>query len=449
MRQDESHLANPFREAVQQLSGVPLPAVGQKVDVQRLAEAFALFNETTQRLEKAHRELEKRVQQVDAELERKNRELARANQDLQTKISELDRMRSYLNNLIDSMGSGLLCVNCQGKITTINRAAQQMTGWEEARVLSEGWEPLIAPDSRLAVQNLVGSRQQRQNLDLYLLDRTGKKVPVRGTSAPILDENGDPLGTILTFIDQSGVRLLEERVRRSGRLAALGELAAGVAHEMRNPLTTIRGFIQILPDEDHDPEFRREFSSNVLREIDRLTKLTEDLLNLAKPSGLNYQPVGGEELVQEVMAFLGDRLQQGRVEATLNFPHKPLVIPMDRDRIKQVLLNLVLNALEAMTGGGRLALSLKSVQERLKSQDRDEEFAVFEVMDQGCGIPPEHLERLFDPFFTTKDNGTGLGLAVSHRIVEEHQGFLRVESQLQVGTTFSLFLPLNPDGIKG
>lgn len=432
---------SPFRESVEQLAKVPLPPPGQRVDVRTLAEAFTLFNETTQRLEKAHRELEKRVQQVDAELERKNRELAQANRDLQAKIAELDRMRSYLNNLIDSMGSGLVSMDCEGRITTFNKAAQQLTGWDEAKVLGGQWGSLVAPDNRGDLAAFIESRTPEHNLDLHLLDRQGKKIPVRGTTAPILDENGEPLGVILTFIDQSSVRLLEERVRRAGRLAALGELAAGVAHEMRNPLTTIRGFIQIYPDESGDPEFRKEFGANVLREIDRLTKLTEDLLNLAKPIDMNPEPVDGGELLQEVASFLGEKLERNRVDSVVEIPSPSLIVPMDRDRIKQVLLNLVFNALEAMPGGGRLRLALRSVQERLESGAREDRFALFEVADTGQGIPPEDQERVFDPFYTTKHSGTGLGLAVSHRIVEEHRGFLRVESAVGRGTTFSLLLP--------
>jgi len=438
--------ASPFREAVEQLARVPLPDQGKPLDLQTLADAFSLFNQTTAKLETAHRELEKRVQQVDAELERKNRELAQANQDLHAKIAELDRMRSYLNNLIDSMGSGLVCTDGEGRVTTVNRAAEQLTGWSASKVLSQPLETLFGPESRPAIEGLVGSRDVRQNLDLSLLDRQGGKIPVRGTTAPIVDEVGEPLGTILTFIDQSSVRLLEERVKRSGRLAALGELAAGVAHEMRNPLTTIRGFIQILPQERNDPEFLKEFSTNVLREIDRLTKLTEDLLNFAKPTTMNVQPADGERLLDEVVAFLADKFERAGVQVSLQRPPEPLRIPMDCDRVKQVLLNLILNAIEAMPDGGRLRLTLGQVKERLESQEREDPFAAFEVVDTGQGIPPEHLERLFDPFFTTKDAGTGLGLAVSHRIVEEHQGFLRVESERGVGTTFHMLLPLQPNG---
>jgi len=334
-------------------------------------------------------------------------------------------------------------VDCEGRITTINRAAQQLTGWGEAEVLNNRWESLVAPDGQGDVAALVESKSPRQNLDLYLLDRQGGRIPVRGTTAPILDEHGEPLGVILTFIDQSSVRLLEERVRRSGRLAALGELAAGVAHEMRNPLTTIRGFIQIYPEESSDPEFRREFGANVLREIDRLTKLTEDLLNLAKPINMSFEPVDGGELLREVAGFLSEKLEQNRIMTEVNTPPEPIQIPMDRDRIKQVLLNLLFNALEAMPDGGRLRLGLARVRERLESSAREDPFAVFEVSDSGGGIAPEHQERVFDPFFTTKDSGTGLGLAVSHRMVEEHRGFLRVESEAGGGTTFSLLLPLD------
>jgi signal transduction histidine kinase len=178
-----------------------------------------------------------------------------------------------------------------------------------------------------------------------------------------------------------------------------------MAHEMRNPLATIRGFIQIFPDESGDPEFRREFSVNVLREIDRLTRLTDDLLNLAKPSGMVLQPVEGGQPLAEVHLFLKEKLQKHGIETRLDLPEAPLFIPMDRNRIKQVLLNLILNAIEAMPSGGRLGLSLRSGREHLESSDRDDPFAVYEVADSGIGVPADKLERIFDPFFTTKDSG--------------------------------------------
>ena len=432
----------PFREAVEQLGRISLPPQGQRVDIQTLSEAFTLFNETTRRLEAAHRELQKRVQQVDAELERKNRELAQANRELQEKIAELDRTRGYLNNLIESMGSGLVSLDRQGRITTMNRAAAELTGWSSAEIIDKPWDTLVPVQEQAEMKELVRSLSARRNLPLQLLSRSGQPVAVRCATAPILDEFGDPEGLILTFIDQSSVLLLEEKVRRAGRLAALGELAAGVAHELRNPLTTIRGFVQLLPEEGNDPDFRQEFSTHVLREIDRLTQLTEDLLSLARPSRVSIQPADGRQLLQEVMAFLNGKAQKASVTVQMELPEDRLMIPMDRDRIKQVLLNLTLNALDAMPKGGQLRACLFQQKMKLENDQRADPFAVFVISDTGCGIAPEHQERLFDPFFTTKDRGTGLGLAVSYRIVEEHRGFLKVESEPGAGAKFTLLLPL-------
>jgi PAS domain S-box-containing protein len=442
---EKNSFHNPFRDAVQQLSQSPMPGVGRKLDLQTLTEAFRIFNETTQQLEKAHRELEKRVQQVDAELERKNRQLAGTNNELQIKISELDRMRRYLNNLIDSMGSGLICIDENGRMTAFNRAAQQLTGWSEAEALSRDWKDKVSDESRQMLQSIFQEKNVRQNLDFYLLARSGDRVAVRGTTAPIVDENDCFQGTILTFIDQSGVKLLEERVRRAGRLAALGELAAGVAHEMRNPLTTIRGFIQIFPSESEDPEFRKEFASNVLREIDRLKKLTDDLLNLARPTHLELQATDARRLLEESTAFIAESSRERGVELQVEVPDRPVLVAMDRDRIKQVLLNLLINAVEAMPEGGRLKAGVKKSRVRLDSGDREDPYIVFSVQDTGGGIPKSQLERLFDPFFTTKEMGTGLGLAVSYRIAEEHDGFLQVESEVGQGSTFRLLLPVNQD----
>lgn len=413
--------------------------------MQALTEAFKVFNETTRNLERAHRELQRRVQQVDAELEKKNVELATANRELQAKIAELDRTQSYLSNLIDSMSSGLIGVDQQGMVTKTNRATRELTGWEDVDVLGRHWEEMFAPASRESLRSDPRGQTTWQDVEVDLLGRDEKQIPVRASSAPVVDEYGETQGLIVTFIDLSNVRLLEERVRRADRLAALGELAAGVAHELRNPLTTLRGFVQILPEEHGDPEFVQDFSTNVLREIDRLTGLTEDLLTLARPPRLNYEQVDAAELIEEILVFLDGKFTGKNLRLEKKFGNNTVAIPMDRDRVKQVLLNLLLNAIDACAEEGTISVRLGVRKEELNEKGGEEPFAVIEIGDTGCGIAREDLDRLFDPFFTTKDHGTGLGLAVSHRIVEEHRGFLRAESQLGQGTTFTLWLPLKAD----
>jgi signal transduction histidine kinase len=239
---------------------------------------------------------------------------------------------------------------------------------------------------------------------------------------------------------------LEEKVRRANRLTALGELAAGVAHEMRNPLATMRGFLQLLPSEYEDPEFREECSTRLIREIDRLARLTESLLELSRPIRPDEMQMDLAELVNEVLNEQKEGLLTENVEVQSTLSQVPL-LPLDRDRIKQVLLNLVLNARQAMHHEPKiLEIELKTCQEPWGNEDTLSLLATLSVRDNGKGIESRHLDNIFDPFFTTRDEGTGLGLALCHRIVEDHGGVIRVSSNPGKGSSFTLYFPINNTG---
>lgn len=293
--------------------------------LEELAEAFAVFNVTTEKLQSAHAALTERVSQLDAELEEKNRQLEAANRQLLARMAR--------------------------------------------------------------------------------------------------------------------IRALEEQARRSDRLRALGELAAGVAHEMRNPLTTIRGFIQILPEEYDDPQFRREFSHNVLREIDRLVALTENLLDFARPTSSERARLSVGEFLDELLAFLCERFRRSGTIVSWKRGESEHFVSADRGRLRQVFLNLLTNAEEAMPGGGRIQVSLASARRSLSPDGPEIPVVVVEVGDDGPGVPLDKLSSIFDPFVSTKHHGTGLGLAISHRIVEEHGGLLEVENRPAGGAVFRVVLP--------
>ena len=208
------------------------------VDLKYLSDAFAIFNETTARLEQAHRELEKKVAEVGAELERKNQALAQANVQLEQQNRELDRVRSYLKDIIDSMASGLITVDLAGQITTFNRAAEEILGLTAKKVTNQNWRQLFPSDSQLLNWLEEEPPTSFLNRELTICGAKGEQIPIRASLSPILDRNENQIGYSLIFSDLSKIRLLEEKARRNDRLTALGELAAGVAHEMRNPLTT-------------------------------------------------------------------------------------------------------------------------------------------------------------------------------------------------------------------
>lgn len=420
----------------------PIPEGARPEDVAALQKAIAAFNRHTDKLQVAYDALQLRIAEINRELELKNKALEIANQDLQSKIAEVERLRGDLDNVIESMSSGLMAVDTEGICFTFNSAAEKALGRGHNEVLGRHCSEIMGKSaSTLAPLLLDGERHDQ--VELSIPHRSGRDVYVKGSVSPLLDRAHQRIGSTFIFSDLTSQRLLEERARRADRMTALGELAAGVAHEMRNPLTTIRGYLQILPSMKSAPAFLEEFSDNVIREIDRLARLTDDMLDMAKPisSDLEVHDLG--DVAEVVLEFLADRFQGADIQVGLNRDRLRSPVQIDRDRIKQVLINLLINAIDALRpSGGQVEVSLSRSSERLAVGEAVRPFAVCRIQDSGPGIPADSLERIFDPFFTTKPHGTGLGLAVSNRIIEEHGGFLRVESGNEAGTSFSLFLPV-------
>ena len=407
-----------------------------------LARHFEIFTETTNKLVAAHQHLQGQVRSLLKELEIKNRELKAVNHELARRMRETEEVKEFLDRVIDSMQTGLVVMDAEGNLTRVNRAARFLLGWgadAPSRI-----EDLIDTEIHRINPQDAGLDTPARSGEIRLRTQVGGTILVRFTAVPIAGTGHTPSeknGSLIIFEDLSRLRLLEEKVRRANRLTALGELAAGVAHEMRNPLATMRGFLQLLPLEYEDPAFREECSTRLIREIDRLARLTESLLELSRPIRHEDQRIDLASLVKEVLAEQREALQVEQVEVVLDVTQIPL-LPLDRDRIKQVLLNLIINARQAMTHPKRLEVHLGTRNEVWGPEDQLTLLAVLSVKDNGKGIESRHLDKIFDPFFTTKDEGTGLGLALCHRITEDHGGVIRVDSVPGKGAAFTLYFPV-------
>jgi signal transduction histidine kinase len=407
-----------------------------------LARHFEIFTETTNKLVAAHQHLQGQVRSLLKELEKKNRELNSVNQELARRMRETEEVKDFLDRVIDSMQTGLVAMDARGNLTRVNRAARALLGWGEEA--PRHIEELIDSEIHRIKPMSAGLDSPPRSGEIRLRTRAGGTTLVRFASVPIAGTGHAPsqeIGSLVVFEDLSRLRLLEEKVRRANRLTALGELAAGVAHEMRNPLATMRGFLQLLPSEYEDPAFREECSTRLIREIDRLARLTESLLELSRPIRPDDYRIDLALLIKEVLAEQREALQIEQVDITLALDEIP-PLPLDRDRIKQVLINLIINARQAMTDQKQLEVRLGSRREIWGPEDQFTLLAVLSVKDNGKGIESRHLDNIFDPFFTTKDEGTGLGLALCHRIIEEHGGVIRVDSAPGKGSTFTLFFPV-------
>ena len=385
-----------------------------------------------------------------------SRELHRAGAALDQSRSDLRHLQRLHQRTVESLLSGLLTTDREGRITSFNPEAERITARPAAQALGAPIDEVL-PGARELVMGPLGERES---------SRTRARMPHRnqrgellhlGLSGSILREaDGSATGHVVIFQDVTQVVAMEKELRRSERLAAAGQLSADLAHEIRNPLAAISGSVQILRgglgDGAADAEGRR-LMDIVLRETDRLNQLISDFLHYARPAVPKPVPVPVAETLDEVLRmFEATRPPEVTVETEVP---ADLAVLADAAQLRQLLWNLVLNAAQAMPRGGTLSLRARAVasspaQEEL-SEGRNEASegrgsVEIAVVDTGVGIPPEVMDRIFDPFFTTKREGTGLGLATVHRIVEGNGGTLRVESTVGSGTAFQIRLPRAEEG---
>lgn len=384
---------------------------GNEMDPQALQQLYALSLESTEKLRSAFERLEKRFREIDP------------------------------CNIYNSITDALITLDQEEKILTFNQAAVRIFEIPDREAIGKSFCECL-PMCAKAFGDYLGTGSPDDRYEISFRRPSGDPIVLRGRFSGLLDRNGEVIGVTCLLHDLTVERMLEEKARRSDRLTALGELAAGVAHEMRNPLTTIRGYLQILPKFKDEEAFIQEFSENLIREIDRLTRLTDDLLHMAKPISPERKPRQLSNLVREVADFLVDKFHATGVQLQVDRDEGGTPVRIDEDRMKQVFINLFVNAIEAIERNGCVEVRFSRRVEKLSEKEEPRTYAVAEVADNGPGIPEAYRDRLFDPFFTTKDSGTGLGLSLSNRIVEEHGGFLRVTSIPGEGTSFWVMLPL-------
>jgi two-component system nitrogen regulation sensor histidine kinase GlnL len=300
------------------------------------------------------------------------------------------------------------------------------------------------------IEKTFSSGRSYSDYEAELAVRNRPPLPVGLVSSALLDGEGNPVGVILTVRDQSGVRDLKERMRRSDRLAAIGMIAAGIAHEIKNPLVGVRGAAQLLKSELRsgkdvgDSRSMVEYLDVILKEADRLNSVLEGILDFTRVKPREMRKHNIHSILDRVLLLNEESARRsGIILSRLYDPSLPEVLG-DADQLIQVFLNIIRNAVEAMPGGGKLTVVTRMSDQftSVQADGKKHRLMVVKVGDTGPGIRQEHLQDIFAPFFTTKDKGVGLGLALSYQIVQEHLGTIRVESQEGEGTTFSVYLPL-------
>lgn len=344
----------------------------------------------------------------------------------------LGAMRAFTDRLVSSLPLGVIATDSRGLIRLCNASAAELLNIETESIHGKTPQNCLPP--QLASQFGGPDRRERsdQPLEVVLGESAGKELILQVLAMAVSDEQGRLEGEVLLLRDLSEIRSLEKELRRSERLAALGKMAAGVAHEVRNPLSSIKGLAMLLKERGNTVE-ADESADLLVKEVERLNRSIGELLDYARPARLQRRMAAPAEIVGKAVSLVQADASSLGINISADVPVDLPEIFVDVDKINQVMLNLLLNGVQAMSQGGDLVISATVDGANL----------LLTLRDTGEGIATDHLPRIFDPYFTTKSNGTGLGLAISTKIIEEHGGSIRVSSREGHGTTVCLQLPLS------
>jgi len=345
---------------------------------------------------------------------------------------ELERLNSMIVSTLDS---GLITVNSRGNIRVFNRKASELTGIAQLDAYDKQLKEIFPETDSFA--DLLGSSYKNE---ISCKDKFGKRSVFSIKTAPFADKEGNRTGAVIDFQDVTRIREMESQLNRADRLAAIGELSARIAHEVRNPLASISGSVQLISQSDSIKKQDKKLLEIVLRETERLDKLLGDFLQYARPKPPERSWFSLKKLIHELMQLLHGDKRFNPIELHSSIPDS-LVIFADHDQIRQVILNLLINAAEASPEGGSVSIECRCSAAPLYNQSVDCNLEV-SVSDCGTGISENNLKLIFEPFFTTKSGGSGLGLAMVYRIIEAHGGNIAVENRVTGGTCFRFNLPV-------
>ena len=347
----------------------------------------------------------------------------------------LANLRALHERIVASIRSGVVTTDLDGRIFTFNVAAQEITGYQEEKIRGQDASILFGElkDHITETLRALGKGQNSPRFEASCLTSEGMRLRLGYSISPLSSEAGETTGMVITFQDLTQVRSLEETSRRQDRLAAIGRMAASIAHEIRNPLAAMRGSIQMLRSEVDSDSSQAELMEIILRESDRLNRIITDFLSYARPRSLTQARVDVGDLLHQTFALMRHSPEISTNQSIVEqLPEEPIFAEADEGQLKQVFWNLARNALQAMPEGGTLRASLEeNSNNRLR----------ISFTDTGRGMSPDQVEHLFEPFSSTT-GGTGLGLSIVYQIIRDHGGTINVRSRVGQGTTITVELPM-------
>jgi two-component system sensor histidine kinase PilS (NtrC family) len=349
---------------------------------------------------------------------------------------DYEELEAINKNIVQSINSGLITINMDNFITFLNHAAEDLTGYSLAKAHNMHINDIFKDIDF----NKTNGQTSTGRLELKYQKNGDEELFLGLSLSNLKDTKGKDVGKILIFQDLTKIKEMEERLMVNDKLAAVGKMAAGIAHEIRNPMASISASIQMLKQEMVLEESNKKLMEIVLRESDRLNSLITDLLLFAKPKKSAKEVVTLSPIMNDTIDLLVHSPTYNPDIDIIKEIDDNLTIKADSNQLKQVFSNLFLNSLEAMSnGGGELKLTIK----KNRTENKNIEYAEIIVKDSGAGVPEKILDRMYDPFFTTKEQGTGLGLAIVYRIIENHNGQIYLNTDTDKGAEFHILLPIN------
>ena len=365
-------------------------------------------------------------------------------------FTEVQNAKIYNETLLENLTSGVIAAGTDERVTVFNNEAGQITGLNAQEIVDLAALPLELAEPLITT---LRTGESQENREIALRVGTGDVI-IRASTSIFHGQDRQVMGALMVLTNITAIKRLELQIRRSDRLASLGTLSAGMAHEIKNPLVSLKTFAQLLPERYQDSDFRDTFSNLIGHEIDRIDSLVNQLLRFARPAKPILKPLHAHEILEKALTLVGHRLYQKDIKLNRSWRADTDTIHGDADQLEQVFLNFFLNAMDAMKTHGELSVKteIRSDEQWVsaltymngESSGNGEAREAFRITirDSGEGIRAEDIPHVFDPFFTTKDYGTGLGLSVVHGIIQEHGGQIEVESELEKGTAFHILLPL-------
>jgi len=350
--------------------------------------------------------------------------------------------KTVSENIIKCSVNGIIVSDFMGNILNLNPRAEEILEISREDARESLIQEMFGFDETES-KRIYRALKRKENIDHFEVvyrNNEDKRLILDLIAFPLIDENQNILGAVTLITDLTEKKKMDDYLSRVEKFAALGRIASGIAHEIRNPLAGIYTTVQNLECEFDENSSQKTDLQNIMQEIDRVEKLIREILDLVRPFPLQIEEIDVHTLLTATMSLIEKEAQQKKIDLNTQFNDGIGHIKADPNRLRQVFLNLIINAIESVKEMGEILICTETA----KSEDRKDKWITIKFKDNGVGVPPDNINKIFDPFFTTKNVGTGLGLAVSYKIVQDHGGMIEVENREEKGTTFSVKLPVTP-----